>query len=336
MGIRSLISSSFGTARNLTVRFRFHCLATAINSTVSLCFARFTPICLAFPRRRLHTHPAVAVVPLHRLHHFAHHLLELFKEAGGIVGAVLYAAQFLLPDACELGRFEQFFPDKPHQLNAGRSGDEVLLLLAYVAPLEQCLDDGGAGGGAAYAVFLQGVAQLFILHQLACRLHGSKQGGFGVGTRRLGPLLYQAGLVRTLFATAEKGQQAVALGGAGVLFIGFFMVSGSGGSRCYGSTRSGCGRRGCGCGSRSGRRLVEDHTPARLQHLAPRGLEEHTCRRARDGGSGVAAVGIESGDEAARHHVEDTALHVGEALRSASGGDDGVVVGDLGIVEHLL
>ena len=54
------------------------------------------------------------------------------------------------------------------------------------------------------------------------------------------------------------------------------------------------------------------------------------------GGSGVFAIGIEGGDEAASYEVEYMLLGIGKSTRGNACGDDGVVVGNLGVVKHLL
>ena len=81
---------------------------------------------------------------------------------------------------------------------------------------------------------------------------------------------------------------------------------------------------------------AEDDAPARFQKLFAGGLELDAFDFAQDGSRGELAVGIEHGDEAARYQVEDAAFQFRQVLRVLAGGDDGVVVGHLRVVEHFL
>ena len=117
-----------------------------------------------------------------------HHLFQFVEEGGCVVAMAFYLSQFLFPNAGQFGRLQQFFPDQSDEFHARGSGEKVFPLFADVVPLEEGLDDGGAGGGAADAVFLQGVAQFVVIHQFAGCFHGSEQGGFCIGFGRLGPL----------------------------------------------------------------------------------------------------------------------------------------------------
>ena len=81
--------------------------------------------------------------------------------------------------------------DDADEFHACGGSEEVLALFADVASLEECLYDGGASGGASYAVLFHGIAQLFVFDELSCCLHGAQQGGFGIWFWGLGPFLCQ-------------------------------------------------------------------------------------------------------------------------------------------------
>ena len=110
----------------------------------------------------------------HRVDEFAHHLLELGdKLLSGIV-VVFDAAQFIFPLPGEFGAFEQFFFDHPDEFHAGRGRFETLVATTNVAAAEQRLDDGRTSGGAPDPVFLEGIAQLLVVHCAPGRFHGTQ------------------------------------------------------------------------------------------------------------------------------------------------------------------
>ena len=78
---------------------------------------------------------------------------------------------------------------------------------------------------------------------------------------------------------------------------------------------------------------VKDGTARDFEFYGVGGTDANTSE---NGGLGIFAVGLEDGNEAACHEVVDLALHVGERRGYHACGDDGVVVGDLRRVEHLL
>ena len=141
------------------------------------------------------------------LHYFGHHLLQLVEELAGVVFVGLNVAQLLLPLAGELGALEEVLLYDADEGYACGRGFEAFAHLADVLSLEEGLDDGGARGGAADAVGLEGVAQRLVLHRLAGRLHGAQQRGFGVGLGRRGLLLGERGLVGAVLAFLEGRQR---------------------------------------------------------------------------------------------------------------------------------
>lgn len=169
------------------------------------------------------------------------HLLELVDELGGAVFVGLYVAQFLLPLAGELDALEELFMYDADEGYACGRGFEAFAHLADVLSLEEGLYDGGARGGAADAVGLEGVAQLFVVYGLAGGLHGAEERGFGVGLGGRGLLLGQRGLVGAALPFLEVGQ--------GLLVVFLAVVVGG------------------------GRLPAEDGAPALFKYLLAAGLE---------------------------------------------------------------
>ena len=82
--------------------------------------------------------------------------------------------------------------------------------------------------------------------------------------------------------------------------------------------------------------LVIQNAPSRVVYLLAADLKVNVLNLAHNRGCGELAVGIEHADEAAGYQVVDVTLEVGEVRSRNAGGDDGVVVGYLRRVEHLL
>ena len=83
-------------------------------------------------------------------------------------------------------------------------------------------------------------------------------------------------------------------------------------------------------------RLGKDNFPPRFQYLFASGLEFNAIGFTNDRCGGEFAIGIEYRDESACHQIEHTFLHVRQVHGILSRRDDGMVVGYLRIVEHLL
>ena len=258
------------------------------------------------------------------LHQLADHLFEFVDELVGVVLVGLDLAQAFLPLAGEFGRFEELVLDGGNEVEAGVGGDEGLAFFGDVVALEEGFDDGGAGGGAADAVFFEGVAQLVVGDGLAGCFHGAEQGGLGVGLGGLGPFFGQGGGVGAVLAFDEGGE------GLLVVVAAVAVVVGGG---FFGGMAPG-----------------HDVAPALLEDLLAGGFEFELAflgfagggsllgfDTAGDGGGGEFAVGVEDGYEAAGYEVEDFFLVEGEVAVGGvdAGGYDGVVVGDFGGVEHL-
>ena len=76
-------------------------------------------------------------------------------------------------------------------------------------------------------------------------------------------------------------------------------------------------------------------SPTRQENLFSGCFERDVGRFAEDGGGGEFAVGVERCNETPRHEVEYPLFVRCQAVRCYSCGDNGMVVGDFGRVEHL-
>ena len=197
-------------------------------------------------------------------------------------------------------------------------------MAAYVVAFEQRLDDLCARRWAPYAVLLERLAQRLVLDAAPRRLHGAQQRGLGIGLWRLRLFAHQIRHVRSALPLLEGWQRA---------FLGVGRALSP--LRAFRALRS-RGRGGAVRGCRRGIRLLEHSAPARLRNHLAAHAEGHVGRLAVHRGGGEAAVGVEHGDEAARHQVIDILLQVRQRPRRHPCGDDGVVVGDAARVEHLL
>ena len=79
----------------------------------------------------------------------------------------------------------------------------------------------------------------------------------------------------------------------------------------------------------------KDHAPTGLGYLLAGCLELYIGALAKHGSGAEFAVGVEHGNEVCRYKVIDLFLEVCKPLGIDSGGDYGVVVGYLLVVEHL-
>ena len=86
---------------------------------------------------------ACAVVRQHVFHNLVDLFLQSVDEVGRVVGLVLYVAQLLLPDTCQLAAFQQFLVDGVDEFDTRRCGNEVFSLSPYVVSLEEGFDDAG-------------------------------------------------------------------------------------------------------------------------------------------------------------------------------------------------
>ena len=211
-------------------------------------------------------------------------------------------AQFLFPSAGEFGTLEEVFVDDADEFAAGDGGCDVFALSHDVAAAEERFDDGGAGGGATYAVLLECVAEFLVVDGASGGFHGAEEGGFGVGLWRLCGFLRKVGAVGAALAFDEVGEYLFG-------FCAFF------GGSCF------LGRQ---CGA-----------PAGFENLLAGGFEGYVGCFAEHGGGCELAVGVEDHDEATRHEVVDGAFRFGEICGGNAGGYDGVVVCHLGVVEDF-
>ena len=255
----------------------------------------------------------VAVVGHHIPDDFVYLLFQFFHKLCRIIFLMFYIAQFLLPDAREFATLEQFFTDGVDEFDTRRRGNEVLAFALDVVAFEEGLDDACPGRWPSDAILLEGCAQGVILDKLARRLHCPQQGCLGIELGRCGPFLGERGQVGSAFSLREYGQRALLV----VLLL--LLVIGTG---CIGiSVLVGLGI---------------DQPPAGTEYGLARHLELDVLHLAQHGGGGKLAVGIEGCDETPGDEVVDVALHVAQVHGGHTRGDDGMVVGHLGGVEHLL
>ena len=71
-------------------------------------------------------------------------IFQLLHEALRVVLLMFDVAQFLFPDASQLGAFQEFFMNQVNQLHTCRCREEILAFLFNITPLEEGFDDGCA------------------------------------------------------------------------------------------------------------------------------------------------------------------------------------------------
>ena len=250
---------------------------------------------------------AVTVIGENAHNNLRHHLLQFFQELSRIVRTLFYFTQLLFPYTRQFGRLQQFLMDNLDELHTGRSGYQVLFLLTDIVTLEKCFDNGGPGGRTADSVLFQSIAQFIVIHQFTGSFHSTQQGGLGVRTWRLRPLLIQIRQMRTALSYHKRRKYILLFP---TLLIFFFL--------------------------RLSRGSTKDHTPAGLQYLLSRNLKLNLLHLTYDGGRCKQAVRIEDSNETACNQVEHAALHIRQILRWLPGRDNGMVIRHFRIVEHLL
>ena len=157
-------------------------------------------------------------------------------------------------------------------------------------PFEQGLDNGCTVEGDRYR-FFSGHPEFIICPPASGSFHGTQQGSFGVGTRRLCPFLVEHRAMRDLLSPfGESGR-----------FPSFSFPS-SGTS-------------------------WQDYAPAGFQNLLPVTLNSIWSASPMTVVVKTSQSERTHSGEAAGNQVEHPFFHVAEALRLYSGGDDGMVVG---------
>ena len=87
----------------------------------------------------------------------------------------------------------------------------MFFLTLDIVAAEQGFDDGGAGGGRAYATLFERLSQGVVLDELAGGLHRAKQRVFGEVTGRFGLAFAQGRLMRAGFSFG-KGREGLSSG----------------------------------------------------------------------------------------------------------------------------
>ncbi len=209
------------------------------------------------------------------------------KGFGG-VGSALDAMEFFFPLTGHFGRLEEVVLQEGNEEAAHVGGEDGFLFAPDVVSSQQGFDDGGAGGRCSDAAFFEGLAQCFVFHEFSGRLHGGKEGIFGVVFRGFGFALAYGRFVGALLTGGEGGQFLIIL----FLFLG----------------------RG------------EEDGPAGLKNDGTLGLKGYAVALAIHGGDFFFTVGIEGGDELDENGVVDLLCALIEGARRDAGGDDGVVI----------
>ncbi len=250
----------------------------------------------------------VGFVALGALDDLARHLGDLVHEGFAAELAVLHLRQLVFPAAGELRRGQrgdaQAFQQGDQREGLG-AGDQLAAFAVDVLLGDQAFDDLRAGRWRAEAAFGHRRTQFLVVHHLAGAFHRRQQRGFVEARWRLGlQRLEQDVLGGHGFALLHRHQ----LRAAAVLRI-FLVIRGF---------------------------LAIHREPARVdQHLAL-GLEGLALDAGDAGGDLVFGGRVEHREEALGDQVVDLVFGVGQVLRQRAGGDDGEVVGDLGVVEDAL
>ena len=166
-----------------------------------------------------------------------------------------------------------------------------------VALEDEAVDDGGAGGGCAEAFLAHGLAEFLVIDHLAGAFHRGEERGFVEAGRGLGLALLDLDGIDAGSLSGGDGDEGFALA--------FHLAA-------------------------------IDFEPAGFDDDLALGLEFLGL----DGGDAGRELelgrGEEDGDEAAGDHVVNLRLHLIELLGGDAGGDDGKVIGDLGVIEDAL
>ena len=274
---------------------------------------------------------AVGVVAKYGVDEIGNHLFEFGNKLLSTVGATLNLTEFVFPKTREFGTLEEFFLNQTNEGYACGSGFQTLALLTNVAALVERLDDGGSRGRTTDAVFFHRLTEFFVVDIATSGFHSAQERCFCEGLGRSGFLLRERGDVRACFAFGERGKGAF-----------FFAAHNSNSGLPLGSGALPFGRNHstsiallrC-CPTLFGIVFWKKHTPTLFDNDFAGSSEGNARSFAIDSGGGKAAIGIEHGDEALHNEVVDIALHIGETVGLNASGDDGVVIGDFGIVEHL-
>ena len=259
----------------------------------------------------------VAVVLFGFAHHVFGHGGNFLHKGFAAELAFFHLGQLVLPLAGECGFGEFFDPQaaqQRHQLKRFGGGHQLAPIAQHVFFGEQAFDNGRPRGWGAQAFFLHGFAQLVVVHQLACALHGAKQRRFAVAGGWAGFQGLEQGFERVHRFARLHGHQWLTLLGIFALF-GFFAVVGL-----------------------IGFFAVHRHPAGLDQHFAL-GLEVVRGTAALHfgdaGGDHEFGRRVEHRNKAAHHQVVELLLGLGQATGRLQRGDDGKVVAHLGVVKHL-
>ena len=245
--------------------------------------------------------------------HVGHQLRCVLPHLGHKVRVPLLAlgdpGQPVLP-LCGQRRAAQIRRGQLHQLDPLGGGHQGLALALDIEGREQLFNDVRPGGGGAQAGgLLQDLLQVLVRHLGNRMLHGGQQGGLGVPGRRRGLAGGEPELPDLEpLALLQVRQPLLLLLGLVVLVL------------------------------QGGKVLVVGRLPALVQHPPARGGEGLISDLHGQTDLLIFKGGHQHRQEAADHQIIDIFLRAGEFIqgRRLLGGDDGVVVGDLGVVHQVL
>ena len=215
----------------------------------------------------------------------------------GVELAALNFFKFFLPLPSHLRRFEQGVLDEGDQVAAHVGAAQLFFLALDIVAAEQGFDDGGTGSGRADAALFERLTQGVVFDKFTGGFHGAEQRVFGEVTGRFGLAFAQARLMRAGFPIGE-GRESLVVGSvlAHLLFR-------------------------------------EENGPAWLNNLGTFGLKFYLLADAVNRGHMFDADRIEGGDELGGDCVIDELIIGAQVARPDTGGDNGVMVGHLGVVD---
>ena len=228
--------------------------------------------------------------------------------------AALHLVELLLPPARELWRGEQVIAQHGDEADGLVGGAKLLALAFHVFAVDEALDDVGAGGGGAQATILHRLGGLVVVHQFAGGLHRLKEAAFVVSRRGLGGLGQHLGAGTGEALPHGHRRKGVVVSLLLAIFVGHAL-----GLLLHAVAPHGV-----------------NGVPARVNNDGAAAAEGVPRNIGDDGGALELGRRQEYREETPGHHVVNAACVIRQSREVVIcvGGDDGVVVGDLGVVDH--